>query len=79
VIGYGIDWTMKGRSGCDKGFKRFEFSRREKTLVLQKAYARCSEPDRVHTHAALLVGCVHTRAALLIGHVPIDRLVSVED
>jgi hypothetical protein len=42
VIGYGTDWTVKGRSGCDRGCRGSEFSRREKTLVLQKAYTGCS-------------------------------------
>jgi hypothetical protein len=79
VIGYGTDWTMKGRSGCDRGCIRFGFSSREKTLDLKEAHVGCCEPDRVHTCAALLVGHVHTRAALLTGRVPVDRLVSVED
>jgi hypothetical protein len=79
VIGYGIDWTVKGRSGCDRGCRRYEFSWREKTLVLKEAHAGCCEPDRVHTWAALLVGRVHMCVALLTGHVPVDRLVSIED
>jgi hypothetical protein len=29
--------------------------------------------------SVLLVGCVHTHVALLTGHVPVDRLVSIED
>jgi hypothetical protein len=33
-----------------------------------RSYAGCSEPEHVHTWAALL-----------IGHVPIDRLIYVED
>jgi hypothetical protein len=78
VIGYGTDWTVKGRTGCDKGCKRDEFSWREKALVLKEAYTSCCELDRVHTRAKILVGHIHTHVALLTGHVPIDRLLSVE-
>jgi hypothetical protein len=69
----------KGRSGCDRGCRRSDFSWREKTLVLKEAHTGCCEPDPVHTRVAVLVGHAHTCAALLIGRVPIDRLVSVED
>jgi hypothetical protein len=50
-----------------------------KTLVLQEAYARCCESDRVHTRDELLVGRVHTCVSILTGCIPIDRLVFVED
>jgi hypothetical protein len=79
VIGYGTYWIVKGRSGCDRGCRRYEFSWREKTLVLKKAHKGCCEPNCVHTRAAQWVGCVHTCVALLTGRVPIDILVSVED
>jgi hypothetical protein len=79
VIGYGIDWIVKGKSGFDKGCKRSEFSWTKKTLVLQEAYTSCSEPNHVHTQAALLVGNVHMHAALLTCSVPVDKLVYVED
>jgi hypothetical protein len=61
------------------GCRGSEHVKQRKTLVAQEAYAcyiihwsrshmGCSEP-----------GSVHMRAALLTGHVPIDRLISVED
>jgi hypothetical protein len=75
----GTDWIVKGRSGCDKGCRRSEFSWREKTLDLKEAHRGCCDPDHIHMWVALLVWCVHTRAALLTGRVPVDRLVSVED
>jgi hypothetical protein len=37
------------------------------------------QTSRIHTRAVLLVGCVHTRVALLTGHVPVDRLISIDD
>jgi hypothetical protein len=61
------------------GCRGSEHVKERKTLVSQKVYtcciihwprahAGCSEP-----------GHVHTRVALLTGHVPVDRLISVED
>jgi hypothetical protein len=50
------------------GCRGFEHVNKSKTLVSQK-----------HTLVALYTGHMHTRAALLKGHVPVDRLISVED
>jgi hypothetical protein len=62
-----------------EGCRGSEFFMREKTLVVQKAYAGCST-DRPRTYASCTTGRgVHTRVALLTGRVPVDRLVSVED
>jgi hypothetical protein len=44
-----------------------------------KAYTGCSEPEPVHTWAALLVGRVHMHSKLSTGHVPVDILTYVED
>ena len=79
VIDYGIDWTVKGKSGCDKGCIKYDFSRGEKTLVFGEAYTGCCEPDRVHMWVSLLVGHVHTPIALSTGYVPIERFIFVED
>ena len=50
-----------------------------KTLVLKEAHIGWCELECVHMRATLLVGSVHTHASILTGHVPVERLVSVED
>jgi hypothetical protein len=35
--------------------------------------------DHVHTQVVLLIGHVHTCDSLLTSHIPVERLVSIED
>jgi hypothetical protein len=60
--------------------------RRESDCRLQRIWACFSEAyvcciiHWLHSHAGYSEpGCVHTQAALLTGHVPVDRLISIED
>jgi hypothetical protein len=50
------------------GCRGSEHVKQRKTLSAQE-----------HTLVTLYTGRVHMRAALLTGHVPVDRLISVED
>jgi hypothetical protein len=60
------------------GCRGSEHVKKRKTLVAQKHTLVALYTGRVHTGCSE-PGRVHTRAALLTGHVPVDRLISVED
>jgi hypothetical protein len=50
VIDYGIDWIVKGRSGCDRGCRKSEFSWREKTLEFLRRHTQASVSQTTYIH-----------------------------
>ena len=72
VTGCGSVWTMEDRRESDCRLQRI-------LACFSEAYTRCIiHWPRSHTDYSE-PGHVHTRAALLTGHVPIDKLIYVED
>ena len=79
VNGCGSVWTVEDRRESDCRLQRIWACVAKKNPSCSEAYT-CYIIQWLHSHMGYSEpGPVHTRPALLTGHVPINRLISVED